>query len=60
MVEFCAVQPVILKLKARFHILRCISETSAPSAINVTSAKWITSKNYRRGGESQKKSLTQG
>ena len=60
MVEFCAVQPVILKLKARFHILRCISETSAPSAVNVTSAKWITSKNYRRGGESQKKSLTQG
>ena len=36
MVEFCAVQPVILKLKARFHILRCISETSAPSAVNVT------------------------
>ena len=36
MVEFCAVQPVVLKLKARFHILRCISETSAPSAVNVT------------------------
>ena len=47
MVEFCAVQPVILKLKARFHILRCISETSAPSAINVTFARWITSKNCR-------------
>ena len=27
---------VILKLKARFHILRCISETSAPSAVNAT------------------------
>ena len=58
MVEFCVVQPVILKLKARFHILRCISETSAPSAVNVTSAGWITSKNYR--GQSQKKSWTQG
>ena len=58
MVEFCVVQPVILKLNTRFHSLRCISETSAPSAVNVTSAGWITSKNYR--GESQTKSLTQG
>ena len=39
----CIVQPGEWN-KGRFHILRCISESTAPSAVNVTSVNWITSK----------------